>query len=67
MKKLAVEAFNLASSSVTLQYYDTDFEEWIDAEDDYVPSDKEKFNIITQKDEVSQFFNKPARSRLAGV
>ena len=39
---------------MTLQYYDSDFKEWIDAEDDYNPSDKEKFNIVTQKDEVSQ-------------
>lgn len=54
LKKLAVETFNLAESSVTLQYYDTDFKEWIDAEDDYNPSDKEKFNVVAQKDEVSQ-------------
>ena len=56
LKKLAVEAFNLTESSVTvtLQYYDTDFKEWIDAEDDYNPSDKEKFNVVAQKNEVSQ-------------
>lgn len=54
LKKLAAEAFNLADSSVTLQYYDTDFNEWIDAEDDYNPSDREKFNVVAQKDEVSQ-------------
>ena len=54
LKKLAAEAFNLADSSVILQYYDTDFNEWIDAEDDYNPSDREKFNVVAQKDEVSQ-------------
>lgn len=55
LKKLAVEAFNLAAdSSVTLEYYDTDFDDWIEAEDDYNPSDKEKFNVVVKKDEVSQ-------------
>ncbi len=61
LKKLAVEAFNLAESSVTLQYYNTDFMEWIDAEDDYNPSDKEKFSILVQKDEVSQVYNQCQR------
>ena len=53
LKKLAEEAFNLAESSAKLQYYDDDFQEWIEAEDIYNPSDKEKFNVILQKDEVS--------------
>ena len=52
IKKLAVEVFNLAAdSSVTLEYYDTDFDDGIEAEDDHNPSD-EKFNVVV-KDEVT--------------
>ena len=54
LKKLAAEAFNLVDSSVTLLYYDTNLSEWIDTEDNYNPSDKEKFDVAAQKDEVSQ-------------
>ena len=51
LKKLAVEVFNLAAdSSVTLEYCDTDFDDWIEAEDDYNPSDKEKFKLCSSSE-----------------
>ena len=29
-----------------MQYYDKDFDEWIDIEDQYLPADKEKLKIL---------------------
>ena len=54
LRKLAGDIFNLAESSVILQYYDNEFiiKEWIDAEEDFKPSDK-KFEVITEMNEVS--------------
>ena len=43
--KLAEEAFALNSKPV-LQYFDKDFEEWVDLTDDYTPSNKEKIRIV---------------------
>ena len=45
--KKAAELFGLASrSTIIVQYYDNDFDEWIDMEDQYLPADKEKLNIL---------------------
>ena len=45
--KKAAELFGLASrGTIIVQYYDKDFDEWIDIEDQYLPADKEKLKIL---------------------
>ena len=39
LRKLAGDIFNLAESSVILRYYNNESDEWIDAEQDFKPSD----------------------------
>ena len=40
----ASEYFNL--SNVVIQHFDADFDEWVDLEEDYTPSNKEKLQVL---------------------
>lgn len=51
--EVAAKVFDLPETDFILQYYDRDFEEWVDVEEGYVPINKEKINIVMARKEVS--------------
>lgn len=49
IRNIAAEAFDLPKSNLSylvLQYFNKDFEEWVDMPSDYIPAHKEKINIL---------------------
>lgn len=50
---VAAKVFGLPKNDFIMQYYDRDFEEWVDLEENYVPVNKEKINIVMKRKEVS--------------
>ena len=46
----ARELFHI-TASVVVQYFDKDFEEWVDADDSYVPCHKERLLVVMRQEE----------------
>ena len=51
---VAAKVFDLPKSDFIIQYYDKEFEEWVDVEEGYVPINKEKINIVMTTKEISK-------------
>ena len=49
---IAAETFNFPKSTIVIQYFDKEFEEWVDVENGYTPSNKEKLNVLETNKEV---------------
>ena len=46
----AMELFEM-SHPLIIQYRDQDFDEWVDMDEDYIPTDKEKLMLVTSQED----------------
>ena len=46
LKELAANTFGMNPEATSVKYYDKDFEEWVLIPDDFVPTNKERLQVI---------------------